>query len=271
VRLREPTSAARMLPDFLVIGAQRSGTSSLYRYLGWHPDVLSPLRKETEYFTREYVRGEGWYRAHFPLDARAALRARLRSSTSVTFEATPDYLFHPLTPERAAHLLPDAKLVVLLRDPVERAFSHYRHMVRLGFETLSFDDALRAEPERIGGDLLVLEADPLSRTPELLRFSYVSRGRYAEQLRRWIEHYPRDRLHVVESEAFFRDTAREYGDILGFLGLAEALPRSFSNLSSGTRERQAMAVSTLTRLRSAFAEPNEDLFALLGRRFEWGS
>ena len=101
-------------------------------------------RKEVSYFTRHFGRGEAWYRTHFPTRARVAVRRRRLHAQVRSFEATPDYLFHPLAAARAAQLVPDAKLIALLRDPVERAYSHYRHMVRLGFEDLSFDEAIRA-------------------------------------------------------------------------------------------------------------------------------
>jgi hypothetical protein len=231
--------------------------------------VLPPIRKETEYLTREYARGPGWYRAHFPLRIRGAVCSSIGGAGAVTFEATPDYLFHPLAPERAARDLSGIRLVVLLRDPVERAFSHYLHMVRLGFETLSFEDAIRSEPERIGPDLEALTTDPVNRTPQLLRFSYVSRGMYAEQITRWTEQHAPARLLVVESETFFRDTAGEYSRILRFLGLRAVLPASFPNLSSRAPDRPTMNLATRASLAARFRLPNEELFALIGRRMDW--
>ena len=182
VQARTPTGRWRRLPDLLVIGGQRCGTSTLYRHLGRHPDVSPSLRKEVEYFSRRYDRGDRWYRAHFALDVQ---RDRL------SFEATPDYLFHPLAAARAATVVPDARLVVMLRDPVARAWSHYHHMVGLGHEHLDFDAAVTAEPDRCADDLARLADNPLHDPVALLRYSYVARGRYAEQLARWFEHFPR--------------------------------------------------------------------------------
>jgi hypothetical protein len=260
-----------MMPAFLVIGGQRCGTSSLYRYLGWHPDVLPPLRKETEYFSREYARGRGWYQAHFPLEARQAFRERGAARRVVTFEATPDYLFYPPAPERAAHLLPDAKLLVLLRDPVDRAVSHYRHMVRLGFEHLSFEDALRAERDRMRDDLEAVERDSSYRPRDLLRFSYVSRGMYAEQLERWMRFFPEDRFLIVGSEGFFDRTGAVYAEILRFLGLREAVPDAFPNasLSSALSEHPDVKEETLASLREFFGPRNAQLSELLGRDLGW--
>ena len=256
LRYRVPTGRFRALPDALVIGAQRSGTSSLYRYLGGHPGVAPSFRKEVEFFSRYYARGVPWYRAHFELEAGRHLR----------FEATPDYLFHPLAPARAASVVPEARLVVLLRDPVARAWSHYQHMVDLGFETMSFDAAIDAEDSRCAADLAALASDPDHDAKALLRYSYVARGRYAEQLDRWLAVFPPDRLLVVRSEDFFRDTVTEFGRILDFLGLEAWTPAAFTNESrlQGRPSATGLPAGSEARLRDVFAEPNRLLVDLLG-------
>jgi hypothetical protein len=257
LRYRVPTGRFRALPDALVIGAQRSGTSSLYRYLGRHPGVAPSFRKEVEFFSRYYARGVPWYRAHFELEAG---RPRLR------FEATPDYLFHPLAPARAATVVPEARLIVLLRDPVARAWSHYQHMVDLGYETLPFEAALGAEEERCAADLAALDADPDHDAKALLRYSYVSRGRYAEQLDRWLSSFARDRVLVIRSEDFFRDTITAYARILEFLELDPWAPPAFTNESrlQGRPAATGLPTESRARLDEAFVEPNRMLVDLLG-------
>src|SRR5947209_8592328 len=136
------TVAVRPLPNFLILGAQKAGTTALYAYLRWHPEITGPSFKEVSFFDRHYARGERWYRAHFP--------ARRRPFVG---EASPSYLFHPLVPERVARLLPDARLVAILRNPVDRAFSHYQHEVSLGREPLSFEEAVAHEEERMRGEV----------------------------------------------------------------------------------------------------------------------
>ncbi len=256
VRYRVPTGRWRVLPDALVIGAQRSGTSSLYRYLGQHPDVAPSLRKEVEYFSRRYGRGELWYRAHFALDVG---RRRL------SFEATPDYLFHPLAAARAAAVVPDARLIAVLRDPVARAWSHYRHMVALGYETLGFDDAISDEEARCAPDLNRLADDPVHDPKALLRYSYVARGRYAEQLERWFAHFGRERLLVLRSEDLFADAARSFEAILDFLGLDRWRPEEFPNVSrEGSRAAAGMPSPARARLSDRFRDANRELVSLLG-------
>ena len=186
------------LPEFLIIGGQRCGTTSLYRYLAAHPSVRAATGKELQYFSLHAGRGERWYRAHFPV----------RPPGVLSFEASPYYLFDPEVPARVAAALPEARFVALVRDPAERAYSHYLHSVSYGVEPLSFADALDAEPERLraGGH----EARR--------RFSYAARGRYAEQLARWHAAVGRERVLVLRTEEL---TAR-YADVLAFLGLPDA-------------------------------------------------
>jgi Sulfotransferase domain len=255
LRYRVPTGRWRALPDALIIGAQRAGTSSLYRFLGAHPGVAPSFRKEVEYFSRYASRGEDWYRAHFELRAG---RRHLR------FEATPDYLFHPLAAERAARLVPEARLVALLRDPAERAWSHYRHMVRLGYETLPFADALAAEDERCAPDRARLAKDPDHDPKALLRYSYVARGHYAPQLAHWLARFPRDHLLVLPSARLFDHPAGAYAEVLAFLGLESWEPPAFANVSRTPGEAAAPPMDPEARrlLDAAFASEPADLEAI---------
>ena len=272
VAARRRTDPRRPLPDFLVIGAQRSGTSSLYKYLEQHPCVLSSLRKETEYLSARWSRGEAWYRAHFPSRARRWAEARRRGFDVLAFEASPNYLFHPLAPERAAVLVPDAKLVVLLRNPVDRAFSHHQHEVRAGRETLPFVEALEQEADRLAGEEERMRAEPGYRSLPWERHSYQARGRYAEQLERWLAAFPSAQLLVLRSEDLYSDPAATYAELLSFLGLPDWQPPAFRNHSySGAAPEPAedFPPSVRRRLEDAFAVPNRRLSSLLGRDFGW--
>jgi len=261
LRLREPTARWRRLPDLLVIGAQRGGTSSLYRYLGGHPQVTPSVRKETEYFSRRYDNGEVWYRGHFPL-----------RRSGLTFEATPDYLYHPRAPERAAATVPDARIVVLLRDPVERAVSHWQHMTRLEFETLPFREAIATEPERVDAGYADIAAGVQVDEGPALRFSYRGRGCYDEQLERWLALYPRERVLVLRSEELFADPASTVAQLEHFAGLAPGRQVSFRNWSMpSAADRSTVPTPTvdasdrdaLDELRTFFEPHNARLADLL--------
>jgi hypothetical protein len=259
--MRRRTSRLRPLPDFLIIGGQRCGTTSLYYYLRAHPQVLPALAKEVHFLSLHWSRGEGWYRAQFPLRARKTSRR----PAPLTFEATPYYLAHPLAASRAAQLLPEAKLLVLLRDPVSRAWSHYRHMVRLGLEPLSFEEAIAQEPIRLAGEVERLKADPHYDAVRYRRYSYLARGAYAEQLGRWLAHFPPDRFLVLGSERLLADPAGGYARVLGFLGLPPWTPSAFPLHTRNPKGPSDMPTEIRRRLQEHFAPATQQLQQLLRR------
>ncbi len=184
------------LPSFVIIGAMKSGTTSLGAYLTAHPDAFCAL--EPHFFDSNFEQGLDWYRNWFlkAADARAV------------GEKSPSYMYHPHAVERLVSTLPGARLVAILRHPVERAYSHYWHERRLGHEKLSFADAIRAEPDR-------LRASP----PGLSRYAYVDRGLYLEQLERVTALVPRDRLLVLLFDDLERAPADTFGALCAFLGI----------------------------------------------------
>jgi hypothetical protein len=248
---------ARALPGAVILGAQKCGTSSLHNYLTQHPGVTAPLRKEVHYFDLHYGRGEGWYRAHFGRTGEPGLN----------LDSSPYYLYHPAVPERMHALLPDARLIVLVRDPVRRAYSHYWHERDKGREGLSFESAVDAEPQRLGRDEERLARGEIEESREHRLHSYLARGRYAEQLERWFARYPREQFLVLGFEAFVRDPLAGLNETLAFLGLAPAgavrlQPRN-------ARRYPAMAPETESRLRAYFESHNRRLESLLGRPMGW--
>ena len=253
------TAAVRPLPDFLILGAQKAGTTALYAYLRRHPQITGPSWKEVSFFDRHYARGEAWYRGNFP----NALRAR-----GLVGEASPSYLFHPLAPERVAALVPEAKLVALVRNPIDRAFSHYQHEVALGREPLSFENALAAEDDRLHGEEERMLADPAYFSHAWWNYTYLARGRYAEQLERWFAAFPREQLLVLFTEELSADTPATYRRVLEFLGAPphrlDSYPRVFE------RQYEPMPLETRERLAVEFTEPNRRLYELLGRDLAWG-
>jgi hypothetical protein len=261
------TSSLRPLPDFLILGAQKAGTTALYAYLRWHPEITGPSFKEVSFFDRHYARGETWYRAHLPARPRQWIARRRRGRWAAVGEASPSYLFHPLAPERVAALLPHAQLIAVLRDPVERAFSHYQHEVALGREPLSFEDALAAEDERMRGEVERMLRDPSYFSDAWWNHTYVGRGRYAEQLERWFAVFPREQLLVLFSDDLLQQPADTYARVLDFLSVdayeLSSYPRIFS------REYSEMSPATRSRLEGVFAGPNAELGRLLGRELPW--
>lgn len=273
LQTRRLSAGLRTLPDAVLIGGQRCGTSSLFKWLARHPALVPALRKEVDYFSLDYDLGEDWYRAHFPLEARRRL-AVARDRPWLTFEATPTYLFDPRAPRRAAELLPDAKLIVLLRDPVARAVSHYHHNVRHNLERLPLEQALAEEADRLAPEWERLAEEPDHRAIRLRRFSYVARGRYAEQLERWFASYDRDQFLVLRSEDLFGSPAESFDRVTDFLGVERWHPPEFRNYSyvgeaATTAGAPAASAEAVAFLHEALDGPTATLTDLLGPDIVW--
>jgi Sulfotransferase domain len=266
-RFRLLTGPLRVLPDYIIIGAQKCGTTSLYRYLNEHPEIAAAAGKEVHYFDWHYSRGTSWYRAHFPTAFTRAMFHARTGKHLITGEASPYYLFHPHAPSRIKALLPSIKLIVLLRDPVERAFSSYHHQVRAGRESLSFAEAVDQEPARLASDLQRLSRDQSYKGAAHRRFSYVARGVYADQLDPWFRLFTRDQLLVIRSEDFFDDPATTVSEVLQFLGLSPARTTGYRRFNAG--EYADMDPALKARLTKYFAPHNERLYELLGRDLGW--
>jgi hypothetical protein len=252
---RYATARFRPMPGVIIIGAQRGGTTSLHTWLCSHPAVTPFAYPEIHYFDVDYDKGERWYRAHYPIGRRSGINV----------ESSPYMLFHPLAPGRAARDLPkDTRFVVLLRDPVERAISHYWHERRLGFETESLEAALRLEDGRLAGQDEIVRAG--GRSVSHRHFSYRARGRYADQLRRWFDALGTSRMLVVESEELFVQPEVSAG-VLEWLALTRfEVPFPATNDAPRGQSTDGAIVDALRR---EFAPFDEDLFDLLGRRL-WG-
>jgi hypothetical protein len=268
LRLGHATSALRATPDFLVIGGQRCGTTSLFKHLAEHPQALRPgVEKGVDYFTLHYDKDLDWYRGHFPLDRLARLR-RAGHGGPVIFEACTYYLFHPLALERIAKDLPDVKLVAMLRDPVERAYSAYKHEFARDFESEpDFERALALEDERLEGELEKIAADPAYESIPHRHHAYRRRGQYAEQLERAFDLFPRDRIHVLDSESFFADPAMEYAAVTDFLGLRRFTPARFDQHNA--RPSGSMPAGARAFLTEYYASWDDRLADLLGRQPAW--
>lgn len=256
LELRLRLRGTRALPDAMIIGALKCGTSSLHDCLAQHPHVIAPLHKEVQYFDSNLGHGERWYRANFGKVGERGLN----------LEHSPHYLFHPEVPARARALVPDAKLIVLLRNPVRRAYWHYWHERDTRHETLTFEEAIAAEPQRLADGQAKLARGERSAAHQ--HFSYLARGRYAEQVRRWLQHYPRERLLVLRFEDLAANPTAVLERTLGHLGLP-SLGTRIRLEPSNTRRYPAMAPATAEKLKAYFGPYNTELETLLGTPLGW--
>ncbi|KON30555.1 hypothetical protein AC482_03600 [miscellaneous Crenarchaeota group-15 archaeon DG-45] len=266
-RYRLLTSGMRVLPDFIIIGGQRCGTTSLYNNLVRHPCVAPAFQKEAHFFDVHFGRGISWYRSLFPTVVSKRWAERVRGGGFATGEASPYYIFHPHAPRRIFEALPGVKLIALLRNPVDRAYSHYSARARRGVEALSFGEAVEREGERLRGEEERMLEDEGYYSPSHRLFSYLSRGVYVDQLRRWMDLFPRDQLLVLRSEDFFADPGAELGRVTDFLGLPRWEGWEISRFNVG-RYRE-MDAGVRRRLVEFFEPHNRRLYDLLGVDFDW--
>lgn len=196
------TAPWRRLPDFLIIGAQKSGTTSLFHYLMDHPDVaVNPWkRKEMYFFNRDYERGQNFYRHYFPLCWTKGLVG----------EGSTVYLHSQDVPGRVSDLLPSVKLIAILREPAARAISHYYHHVKRGRESRSIQEAFRPE-------LIARWMD--GQLEDSLTFRYLNNGHYIRHLRRWLSYFPAQQLFLIRAEDMFSEGQKVYRQVSDFLGL----------------------------------------------------
>jgi hypothetical protein len=272
------TARLRQGPDFLLIGAKRGGSTSLYYTLLQHSRIL-PLfpsarlvgktdhTKGVHYFDSNYPRGAAWYRSHFPTDAARRRSEQAAGGPVVVGEGSPYYLFHPLAAERAGNDVPQARILLILRDPIERAFSHYRERLREGAEDLSFAEALAAEPDRLKG-----EEDRIRNEPGYVSYaheqqSYRAQSEYAPALARWLERFPREQVHVLAAEHFYAEPQRACDSVFAFLGLPAAPLRDMRPWNAAPSRKLEPKVRQ--ELAEHFAPYNAELERMLGQSFPW--
>lgn len=255
-------------PDFLVIGGRRCGSTSLFHYLRQHPQIRASPTKEIHFFDSSYWKGSRWYRSHFPSAAYRSCYQRLYKKRLLSFEGTPYYLSHPLVPKRASEILPNARLIVLLRNPVDRCFSDWKHS---GTEALSFEDSLECEDMRLEGEeQKILASSPPPRgyfSPVHLYHSYRNQGIYEKFLRRWLECFDEDRFCIIQSEDLYERPDHTMRGIYDFLGLEHVQLERYEKYNSTNDAK--MSPDTRKRLEEFYAPHNQKLYDLIGKRFDW--
>jgi hypothetical protein len=265
VRYRQGTWRNRSLPHFIIIGAQKSGTSSLYYYLSQHPQLIPSYTKEVHFFdgglnptVDNFKKGQAWYRTHFPL------KRNIRKHQE-TFEASPLYIFNPLAPKRISELLPDVKLIAILRNPTERAISHYFHSRRIGREALPLMEALQAEEARLKP---VIDKEDY-KNDVFIHYSYKSRGLYAEQIKRYLNYFPTGNLLLINSEKFFMEPHATLRGVFHFVGVdTEFTIKDVERRNIGSN-RTAVEPELYDYLNDYFRAPNRALYELTGENYDW--
>ncbi len=265
------SSPMRLLPDFLIIGTQRGGTTSLYHYLQAHPYIAPATSKDTHFFDKKFSKGLDWYRGHFPTRLEKFYAEHLRGHPFVTGEASPSYLFYPHVPKRVARVLPHVKLIILLRNPVSRAYSQYYHAIELGHETFSFEESIQCEQERTAREHEKILADEYYYSQAYKHLSYLSRGIYVDQLQAWMSLFPREQFLILKSEDLYADPAAIVNQVLAFLNLpqveTQASKSEYKQYNNNAYPK--MDAGLRKRLVEYFEPHNARLYDLLGVNFGW--
>lgn len=234
-------------PDFLVIGAQKCGTSSLYDYIVEHPSIKKAKRKEIHYFDKYLTKGIHWYKSQFP--------KKKKNSTFLIGEATPKYLYDPAVPQMVHDLFPDVKLIIILRNPTDRAFSHYKKKLRCNAISSSFEEAIHNDLQN--------KKESYENLIDLL-----GRGLYLEQIQRWLEFFPKEQLHIIFTKDLARNPAETMHKVFQFLNLPNYTQKNYTRSNVATNNEVTLNPETRKSLENFFRSYNNDLQAFLRKEFE---
>lgn len=248
----------RSWPNFFIIGAQKCASTSLYHYLAEHPQIISAFRKEVKYFDLYSHKSLDWYKAFFPITKEG----------EITGEATPDYLLFPEIASQIYGLFPKAKLILIVRNPIERAYSQYWYNVRRNIETLSFEEAIKAEPERMANSDQTIITGPNFKSSYYREFSYLKRGRYMEQLHHWLKYFPKEQVKVVSTEDLQNNKAALLKELFEYLKVPDYSVGD-SEIHNTSKRAEEKKEATVAELKAYFEPYNEALFNYIGKRFDW--
>ena len=285
---RKITSRFRLLPSFLIIGGAKCGTTSLYAHLIEHPNILPASLKEVDFFQHIRNTKTSFYRSHFPI----------KRQNLITGEASTLYFVHRLVPKRVHELLPSVKLILILRNPVEVAYSGFNYMVNLGAQvTENFEDAIKAELKRIE-----IENEKPEFTIENTNydhyqsvFSYLRHGIYADYILNWLKLFPKEQLLILHTKDLYNNLDNILAKTFEFLNLPKYQIENrigknkidkihptagrerniYKNIDSKTRtlfnvqDYPEMKSETRKFLQDFFRPHNERLFKIIGKRFDW--
>jgi len=259
LRLGSLTGAIRSHPNFLIVGAQKGGTSSLFKYIIQHPDIEGSWKKEVHFFCRNFSKGENWYKGFFPL--------KVFSRNKTLGECTPYYLFHPFVARRVKSMYPKMKIIMVLREPISRAYSHYNMRVKWGDETNSFREAIIKEEERLDLNLINLE-NPDFISSNHVNYSYLSRGKYIEQIENWKKYFPMKQMLILFSDDLYKNPRKTMDQVYDFIGVKSYDSDKFKTVNQGLYKTR---ISELDKgyLREYFSQYNDRLFKFLGKENIW--
>lgn len=254
------TSPLRVLPDFIVIGVVRGGTTSLFENLSKHPCVYSSSYDELGFFDSNFDLGLNWYRSLFPSIFQKKI-SEFRKKCFMTYDVTPFYIWNPLAAQRIRDMFPTIKLIALLRNPIDRAYSNYFLGVRSGSEKLSFEEAIEHEIKSLEG--ISLTDQTIYKRPR----SYIAKGFYAKQLEIWLQLFKKEQLLILQTEEFAKNPLTTLSEIFAFLKLPDCTLTDFKKMN--VAKYPPMKQETREFLRNYYLPYNNELYKMIGKSFDW--
>jgi hypothetical protein len=255
------TARFRRSPDFIILGAQRAGTTALFNFLLEQKPISKSIKKEIHYFDNYYHKGENWYKAHFPL------KSLIQRKGNLCGEASPFYLYHPFAIQRIKKDLPKIKLIILLRHPVERAYSHYKFEYQSGFENKSFSEAINLEKTRLNDEVDKIRNNEFYYSFNLQHYSYRSRGEYYSQIKNVYDYFPRNQVLIIQSEKLFAQDFKTFKKISNFLECDDFRITLFKQKNMTYKSTIPEDISK--ELKSHFKVHNQKLYNLINEKYNW--
>ena len=258
------TADFHALPDYLIIGAAKSGTSSLYEYLNHHPSIIPCVVKEPNYFTVYYDRGLDWYKSCFPFKIQKIIT---QGQKFIVGEATARYYWYPFATERAHSVVPEAKIILLLRNPIDRSYSHYKMRFNNRKVKQSFEEEIRDELKNLEGEWEKMLNDKSYFSFKFNSNGYLSKGLYINYIKKWFEFYPKNQILVIKAEDFFSDPEKITNETLEFLGMRPLKLKKYEIMRKGLESQ--LKPETRQKLVEYFKPYNQHLYKFLERDFGW--
>ena len=252
------TASSRVLPNFIIIGTVRSGSTSLYYNICEHPSVLTAAYDEIGYFDSNFHLGTNWYRSMFPKKSSVD-EIKNETGFGITGEDTPFYFWKEEVPKRIHELIPNCKLLTILRNPIDRAYSNYNLGIRLGTEKSSFEDSIDNEMKCLGKNTFRECIDQ--------RQSYLSKGMYEKQVKNWLEIFPREQIHFLSTEEMERNPVKTLQKIFNFLEISDYKIQNPQKQKSADYKK--MDFKTRELLSEYYRPYNKKFFGLIKQEFDW--
>lgn len=262
------TGFGRVLPDFLMIGVPRGGTTSLYNYLLESPNIFSPLWKEISYFSDHYDKGSTWYRHHFPTTLQKYYFQKAKRVKFLTGEASSIYLYHPLAPKRIKYTVPNVKMIALLRNPVDRAHSHYWQSIRKKRETHSFEEEITKQMKIEPKDYYESFSFKDASTKNDFLNQYLAGGIYVEGIKRYFQVFSKNQILILKSEDLYDNLQIIVKNIAKFLEIPNW--KINNNIKYNYNKEQPQMDNSMRKLLADYFKPhNEKLYKYLGTDLGW--